>query len=144
MKGEQTIIKSVFCNYRGRVTVYDINGQKVHELSGQLNYASFIGIQDLVDPDITEFDGKEHFDRIGQELLEENNVLEPARVLPPFQAKQYYFPPKSPPLINPLPRFINPLPTVQGPKPISQSPESIKEALTKGSMWQRILKGLSK
>lgn len=64
-------LKSVYCNYRGRVTVHDIHGHKVEELSGMLTYYKYIKIKDLTDPNITEYDGMDDFERIGLELKPE-------------------------------------------------------------------------
>lgn len=64
----ETILKSVFCNYRGMVTVYDVSGQKVKELSGKLTYAKYKEIEKIYDPVITEFDGLENYRCIACEL----------------------------------------------------------------------------
>lgn len=56
---EDSILKSVYCNYRGRVTVYDVHGQKVHELSGMLDYDKYLEIERRTDPEITQFEGLE-------------------------------------------------------------------------------------
>ena len=60
-------LKSVYCNYRGRVTIYDVYGQKVHELSGVLTYEKHIEIEKRID-DKTEFDGIYDYRRTVKEL----------------------------------------------------------------------------
>ena len=65
---EETVLKSVYCNYRGRLTVYDIHGQKVQDLSGMITYEKYTEIERRSDPNITEFDGIEDYRRIGAEL----------------------------------------------------------------------------
>lgn len=64
----ETVLKSVYCNYRGRLTVYDIHGQKVQDLSGMITYDKYTEIERRSNPDITEFDGIEDYRRIGAEL----------------------------------------------------------------------------
>ncbi len=64
----ETVLKSVYCNYRGRLTVYDIHGQKVQDLSGMITYEKYTEIERRSNPDITEFDGIEDYRRIGAEL----------------------------------------------------------------------------
>lgn len=61
-------LKSVYCNYRGRVTIYDVYGQKVHELSGILTYEKHLEIEKRIDPNITEFDGIYDYRRTVKEL----------------------------------------------------------------------------
>lgn len=73
---EETILKSVYCNYRGRVTVYDINGQKVHELSGMLDYEKYIEIERRSNSDITEFDGIEDYRRIAAQLKKTADMID--------------------------------------------------------------------
>lgn len=63
-----SVIKWVYCNYRGRVTVYDIHGQKVHELSGILDYDKYLEIERRTDPEITLFDGLDDYRCIACEL----------------------------------------------------------------------------
>lgn len=65
---EETILKSVYCNYRGRLTVYDVHGQKVHDLSGMITYEKYTEIERRSNSDITEFDGIDDYRRIGAEL----------------------------------------------------------------------------
>lgn len=65
-------LKSVFCSYRGRLTVYDISGKKVEELSGMLTLDKYNKIEELSDPDTTEFDGYEDYKRIAAELKEKD------------------------------------------------------------------------
>jgi len=65
---EETVLKSVYCNYRGRLTVYDVHGQKVQDLSGMITYEKYTEIERRSNPDITEFDGIEDYRRIGAEL----------------------------------------------------------------------------
>lgn len=60
-------LKSVYCNYRGRVTIYDVYGQKVHELSGVLTYEKYLEIEKRIDTN-TEFDGIYDYRRIVKEL----------------------------------------------------------------------------
>lgn len=60
-------LKSVYCNYRGRVTIYDVYGQKVHELSGVLTYEKYLEIEKRIDNN-TEFDGIYDYRRIVKEL----------------------------------------------------------------------------
>lgn len=64
-------LKSVFCNYRGRVTVYDVNSEKVHDLSGQLTYETYIALEKRINWDTIEFDGQDHYERISKELVRE-------------------------------------------------------------------------
>lgn len=61
-------LKSIYCNYRGRVTIYDVYGQKVHELSGLLTYEKHLEIEKRIDPNITEFDGIYDYRRTVKEL----------------------------------------------------------------------------
>lgn len=68
MQGPDSILKSVYCNYRGRVTVYDVHGQKVHELSGMLDYDKYLEIERRTDPEITQFEGLEDYRCIACEL----------------------------------------------------------------------------
>src|ERR1700741_2707077 len=63
-----SILKSVYCNYRGRVTVYDVHGEKVHKLSGQLTYEKYQEIEARKDSEITEFEGVEDYNRIAGDL----------------------------------------------------------------------------
>ena|ERR1700741_2614416 len=74
----KSILKSVYCNYRGRVTVHDVHGQKVHELSGQLTYEKYLEIEKRSDPEITVFDGLDEYRCIACELKkkEQNNQVE--------------------------------------------------------------------
>lgn len=65
---QETVLKSVYCNYRGRLTVYDVHGQKVQDLSGMITYEKYTEIERRSNPDITEFDGIEDYRRIGAEL----------------------------------------------------------------------------
>ncbi len=65
---DDSILKSVYCNYRGRVTVYDVHGQKVHELSGMLDYDKYLEIERRTDPEITQFEGLEDYRCIACEL----------------------------------------------------------------------------
>lgn len=65
---EETVLKSVYCNYRGRLTVYDVHGQKVHDLSGMITYEKYTEIERRSNTDITEFDGIEDYRRISAEL----------------------------------------------------------------------------
>ena len=60
-------LKSVYCNYRGRVTIYDVYGQKVHELSGILTYEKHLEIEKRIDNN-TEFDGIYDYWRTVKEL----------------------------------------------------------------------------
>src|ERR1700741_1754748 len=64
----KTTLKSVFCSYMGRLTVYDVRGQKVQDLSGALTYEKHIEIQERTDPDITEFEGIEDYKRLAADL----------------------------------------------------------------------------
>lgn len=65
---EEAVLKSVYCNYRGRLTVYDVHGQKVHDLSGMITYEKYTEIERRSNSDITEFDGIDDYRRIGAEL----------------------------------------------------------------------------
>ncbi len=62
-----SILKSVYCNYRGRVTVYVEHGQKVDELSGMLTYEKHLDIEKRSDEN-TEFDGIHDYKRIVEGL----------------------------------------------------------------------------
>lgn len=67
---EELVIKSVYCNYRGYLIVYDIHGKKVHELSGELTLEKYEEIEKRR-ADIPEFDGLDHYRRIVSEKKEE-------------------------------------------------------------------------
>jgi hypothetical protein len=58
---EASVIKSVYCNYRGYLIVYDVHGKKVHELSGEITLEKYEEIEKRSDKDITEFDGLEDY-----------------------------------------------------------------------------------
>ncbi len=58
---EPSILKSVYCNYRGFLIVYDVHGKKVPELSGELTYAKYQEIEKRTVKDITEFEGLEEY-----------------------------------------------------------------------------------
>lgn len=73
---DESILKSVYCNYRGRVTVYDVHGQKVHELSGMLDYDKYLEIERRTDPEITQFEGLEDYRCIVCELKKKKSDTE--------------------------------------------------------------------
>ena len=73
---DESILKSVYCNYRGRVTVYDVHGQKVHELSGMLDYDKYLEIERRTDPEITQFEGLEDYRCIACELKKKKSESE--------------------------------------------------------------------
>ena len=45
MKEEKENIKSVFCGYNGRLIVYNYNGEKIPELSGQITSEKYLEIE---------------------------------------------------------------------------------------------------
>src|ERR1700741_4300355 len=68
MSNSESILKSIYCNYRGRVTIYDVHSKKVQGLSGQLTYEKYLEIERRSDSAITEIDGLEDYIRIIGEL----------------------------------------------------------------------------
>lgn len=93
---DDSILKSVYCNYRGRVTVYDVHGQKVHELSGMLDYDKYLEIERRTDPEITQFEGLEDYRCIACELKKKKSDSEAELNHSPLVS----------PLTNAIPRII--------------------------------------
>jgi hypothetical protein len=72
---QKSVLKSVYCNYRGYVIVYDVHGQKVHELSGLLTYEKYLEIEERSLEDITEFEGIDDYRCIVCELKKKADPL---------------------------------------------------------------------
>ena len=64
----KSVLKSVYCNYRGHLIVYDVHGKKVHELSGDMTIDKYDEIEKRIKKDVTEFEGMEDYIRIASEL----------------------------------------------------------------------------
>lgn len=64
----KSILKSVFCSYRGSLIVYDVHGKKVPELCGDLTYEKYSEIENRSQQGITEFEGLDDYRCIACEL----------------------------------------------------------------------------
>jgi hypothetical protein len=64
----KSVLKSVWCSYRGSLIVYSVDGKKVHELCGELTYEKYTEIERRSMKGITEFDGLEDYRCIACEL----------------------------------------------------------------------------
>ena len=67
------VIKSVFCSYRGILIVYDVHGNKVHELSGQITYEKYKEIESRSREGITEYEGLDDYKCYACELKEKEH-----------------------------------------------------------------------
>ena len=65
---EKSVLKSVYCNYRGFLIVYDVHGKKVHELSGEITLEKYEEIEKRTQDGITEFEGLDDYRCIACEL----------------------------------------------------------------------------
>lgn len=65
-----SVLKYVFCSYRGFLIVYDVHGKKVPKLSGLINYEKYKEIEERSMPEITVFEGLNHYRCIACELKE--------------------------------------------------------------------------
>ena len=82
---EEAVIKSIFCSYRGILIVYDIHGNKVNDLCGELTLEKHKEIERRR-TDITEFDGVEDYRSIVSEKEEEEErKQQPQPVVPQAQ-----------------------------------------------------------
>lgn len=71
----KSVLKSVYCNYRGHLIVYDVHGKKVQELSGEMTYEKYKEIENRSQDGVTEFEGAvEDYKRIANELSKELNA----------------------------------------------------------------------
>jgi hypothetical protein len=68
MEEDKTVLKRITCNRWGYVLVYDIYGEKINELSGQITYKKYLEIESRSMKGITVFDGLEHYRCISCEL----------------------------------------------------------------------------
>jgi hypothetical protein len=68
---EKSVLKSVYCNYRGYLIVYDVHGEKVKELSGKITYEKHLEIEARLDENITEFEGIDDYSIFVKELEED-------------------------------------------------------------------------
>lgn len=73
---EEAMLKYVFCNYGGVLTVEDVHGNRVKELCGGMTLDKYNEIENRSHPDITEFEGLEHYKRIVAELEQEKQEQE--------------------------------------------------------------------
>lgn len=69
---EKSVLKYVFCNYGGQLTVEDVHGNRVSELCGEMTLKKYREIERRTDPSITEFEGLEQYRCIVCKLNEEN------------------------------------------------------------------------
>ena len=67
----EAMLKYVFCNYGGVLTVEDVHGNRVGELCGGMTLDKYNEIENRSHPDITQFEGLEHYKRIAAELEQE-------------------------------------------------------------------------
>lgn len=68
---EKSVLKYVFCNYGGQLTVEDVHGNRVGELCGEMTLKKYREIERRTDPSITEFEGLEQYRCIVCKLNEE-------------------------------------------------------------------------
>lgn len=71
---DKSVIKSVFCSYRGILIVYDVHGNKVHELSGQITYEKYKEIESRSREGITEYDGLDDYKCYACDLKKEDEA----------------------------------------------------------------------
>ena len=64
----ETVIKSVFCSYRGVLVVHDVQGNRIGHLCGEITLDKYREIERRSDTEITEFDGLEQYRCIVCEL----------------------------------------------------------------------------
>lgn len=94
-------IKWVFCNYGGILIVHDFQGKKVEELSGEITLDKHHQIETRK-TEVTEFEGKQHYDATVQKLKKEEEDRE--RSKEEKERKTRVKKPKAPPQVNPLPK----------------------------------------
>jgi len=104
---EKSVIKSVFCSYRGSLIVYDVHGNRVDHLCDKMTLEIYNEIEERSVDGITTFDGLEKYRCVVCELKEEQENGE--GVLDPFYDRGFKVKPKINPIINT--RGVTPLPT---------------------------------
>ena len=68
---EKSVIKSVFCSYRGSLIVYDVHGNRVDHLCDKMTLEIYNEIEERSMEGITTFDGLEKYRCVVCELKEE-------------------------------------------------------------------------
>jgi hypothetical protein len=71
-----SILKSVFCSYRGVLVVHDVHGNRVGELCGEMTMDKYREIERRSRTDITEFDGLENYRSIAEKKEKEERERE--------------------------------------------------------------------
>ena len=111
----------------GRVTVYDVHGSKVHELSGMLTYEKYVGIEERSDPNITEFEGVEDYRRIAGELKTTMTIEVPVGLGKPFSGSNVAptVMTHPPPVNNPISNIANLIAAQNAKNQAQQDPNNI-------------------
>lgn len=70
---EPSVLKYVYCSYRGYLIVYDVYAKKVRELSGLMSYEKYMEIEKRSLPEITVFEGLNFYRCLACELKEKES-----------------------------------------------------------------------
>lgn len=95
---ENSVVKSIFCSYRGILIVLDSAGNRIDELCGEITLEKYNQIQKRTG-EFTEYDGKSNYDAAVEKLIKEKEEKERKEEkkqtkTPRQPAGQSAFPPK--------------------------------------------------